>query len=287
MEGKLSELDYFESQLMQMSLVSEYDRVFGPTQTIIQGGPIEFFIRGADGIYLDLTSSKFEIKVKITLENGNDLPDGDPVGPINDLLNTMFQTVEMELGGVLVSDPNTKYSYRAYLENIINFNNLVQTTRLRCEGWVKDSAAHINDTDPGGRNEGLTARAVSFQNSQVVTLIGRPHLDLFHQEKLIPSNIDIKMRFIPNTHAFVLKTPAPQQQNPQVNYHFHIVSAKLFIRSKEISPNLILAQEKQLQSKNYSIPIPFQTEPLKLNLMTFIKENFSILSYLPWFPMQI
>ena len=38
--------------------------------TIVKGGPIEFFFIGADKLYLDLTYSKFEIKLNITLERG-------------------------------------------------------------------------------------------------------------------------------------------------------------------------------------------------------------------------
>ena len=255
MEGLLSELDYFQPQVMQLSVNAEYDRVFGPGQTIVHGGPIEFFVRGADGLYLDLNNSKIEIKVKITLENGNDLPNNAPVGPVNDLLNTLFQSVEMELAGVLITDPNTKYAFRSLVENLINYTQPVTSTRLLSEGWTKDTANQCGITDPAGANQGLTARAAWYANSRVVTLIGRPHLDLFHQEKLIPANIDLKLRFIPNTHAFLLKTAAPADvQHPQVNYRIHIASARLFIRTKEISPNLILAQEKMLQSNNYSIP---------------------------------
>ena len=101
MEGLLSELDYFEPNVMQLSVMGDYDRVFGTGQTLLQGGPIEFFIRGADELYLDLNNSKLEIKLKITLENGNNLTGGDSVGPLTDILNALFMSMEMELGGVL------------------------------------------------------------------------------------------------------------------------------------------------------------------------------------------
>ncbi|KAF0143869.1 MAG: hypothetical protein FD143_3411 [Ignavibacteria bacterium] len=256
MEGLLSELDYFQPQVMQLSVNAEYDRVFGPGQTIVQGGPIEFFVRGADGLYLDLNNSKIELKVKITLENGNDLPNNAPVGPVNDLLNTLFQSVEMEMAGVLVTDPNTKYAFRAIVENLINYTQQVTSTRMLTEGWKKDTSPHLDVTDPAGHNQALGTRAGWFAGSRVFTLIGRPHLDLFHQEKLIPANIDMKLRLIPNTHPFLLKTPAPVDvQHPQVNYKIHIASARLFIRTKEISPNLILAHEKMLQSTKVSFLI--------------------------------
>ena len=62
MEGLLSELDYFEPNVMRLSVMRDYDRVFGSGQTLVQGGPIEFFGRGTDEFYLYLNNSKLEIK---------------------------------------------------------------------------------------------------------------------------------------------------------------------------------------------------------------------------------
>ena len=67
----------------------------------VQGGPIEFFVRGADELYLDLNNSKLEIKLKITLENWIDITGGDSVGPLNDILIALFMSMEIELGGGL------------------------------------------------------------------------------------------------------------------------------------------------------------------------------------------
>ena len=254
MEGLLSELNYFEPQVMQLSVNAEYDRIFGTGQTIVQGAPLEFFVRGGDGLYLDLNNSKIEIKVKITKADGTDLAGGDSVGPVNDLLNAMFMSMEMELGGVLVTDPNTKYCYRAIIENLINYDSHIAKTRLMAEGWTKDTAGHVEDPDPAGTNVGLTARTTWFATSRVVTLVGRPHLDLFHQEKLIPANIDLKLRLIPNSSSFLLKTLAPTGSNLQVLFKTFITSARLYVRTKEISPSLIMAHEKMLQTTNYSIP---------------------------------
>ena len=100
----------------------------------VQCGPIEFFVRGADELSLDLNNSKLEIMLKIPLENGNDLLAAGSVGPLNDILNELLMSMEMELGGVLVPDPNTKYSYRALIENLINYNKLIADTRLLAEG---------------------------------------------------------------------------------------------------------------------------------------------------------
>ena len=66
-------------------------------------------------------------------------------------------------------------------------------------------------TAVGGNNAGLKTRATKFARSAVVELIGRPYLDVFQQERLIPLNIDLHMRLIPSPNDFVCKSAAPAQ----------------------------------------------------------------------------
>ena len=83
--------------------------------------------------------------------------------PRNDMLNSLFMSMEMELGWVLVTDLNTKYSYRAIVENLIIYHQLIADTRLLAEGWKKDTASHCEVTNPAGENTGLTGKLHGFQ----------------------------------------------------------------------------------------------------------------------------
>ena len=93
------------------------------------------------------------------------------MGPINDIRNALFMSMEMKLGGVLVTDPNTKYSYRAVVENLINNNKLIADNPLLAEGWKKDTATHYEVTIRTGANPGVPVRTAWFARSHVVTLI--------------------------------------------------------------------------------------------------------------------
>ena len=64
----------------------------------------------------------------------------------------------------------------------------------------------------------------------------------------------MKLKLIPNTSAYLFETIAPDADQQQVNYKVNIIEARLFIRTKHISPSLILGQERVLQTKIYSIP---------------------------------
>ena len=49
-------------------------------------------------------------------------------------------------------------------------------------------------SEVGRNNAGLNARAAIFARSTVVELIGRLHVYVFHQERLIPDNIDLYLK---------------------------------------------------------------------------------------------
>ena len=85
---------------MELFVNGHSERECGMGQTTVQGRQIEFFVRGTDEVSLNVSKSKMEIKSKIALKNGNDLGDGDSVGPLNDILNALFISIDIELGGV-------------------------------------------------------------------------------------------------------------------------------------------------------------------------------------------
>ena len=119
--------------------------------------------------------------------------------------------MSVKLNGKPVRKPNHLYPYRAYQETLINYNKQTQNTRLLCEGWTNETAEHMNVTDVTGANVGLCTRAERFARSNVVQLIGRPHLDVFQQDCLIPPRVDVDIRLIPAANNFVCKSVAPQQ----------------------------------------------------------------------------
>ena len=59
-------------------------------------------------------------------------------------------------------------------------------------------------------NSGLAKRAAWVFESHVFEVVGRPHLDLFHQNKLIPPGINMLIRFILANDTFVIKTTDAQ-----------------------------------------------------------------------------
>ena len=141
----------------------------------------------------------------------------------------------------------------AYIEALVNTPKNLFDTRMKCQGWEKDTAGNFDILDTTGANAGLKARELWMAENAVFEMMGRPHMDLFHQEKLIPPHCDLKFRFIHQKSEFVLIAKDQAAQN--ANYKIVITSARLFTRTKNASPSLLLAPEQLLNERTMSYPI--------------------------------
>ena len=251
LESVPTEFDYFESSVIQAAIVSEYDRDISPS-TIQPNAPIEILIKGDNRLYLDLNNSKLEVECKITNADGTNIAADVDVGPTNLTLHSLFSNVEVLVSGQKISDPNTLYPYRAFFETLLSYDRNVAGTRLLTEGWMKDTTGHFDDfrVDDHGENKGFKERAKTFARSRLVKLMGRLHCDLFHQDKDLPPGSDVTVRLIPSQTEFIIKKPLANAEAHKIR----IMSARLWLRTKELSPSLMLAHETMLQHQNIRIP---------------------------------
>ena len=132
-EAITSKVDLFSPILQQTFLLNEFNREFAPLASLQQGALIEFFVKGADQLYLDLNKSRLHVRVKIYKEDRTD-PDQNTVGPVSLPLHSLFREMNAELNGKSVSEPNPMYQFRTYIETFFNFSKETQNTRLLCDG---------------------------------------------------------------------------------------------------------------------------------------------------------
>ena len=188
-----SQVDPFVSIMQQNVIENEFNREYALLATIQPGMAIEFTVKGAIDLYFDLNNSRLPVLAKITKTDGTNI-DANTAGPIILMLHSMFRKIGLELNGRNINNTSQLYPYRSVLESLLNICKEVQETRLLSEGWTKDTSKHMNVTAVSGHNAGLYARAATFAKSTMVELIGRPHLDVFHQERLSFSNIDLHIK---------------------------------------------------------------------------------------------
>ena len=259
MESMLSEFDYFTPTILQSSIIHEYDEPVAPLNSnLIAGntlGTLEFVITPATDLYRDLNNSTLELTIKVVAANGADLGANDPVAPTNLMLHSLFDTVSVHLCGRDVTLGDSLYPYRAYLETLLTYDQSVLETRGVVEGWQKDQHDLMNNVtltaqqgqpDP---NPGWIARRKMIAASRVFTLIGRPHLDLFHQNLDIPPGCPMSIKFTPSSTPFAF-IGGPAFAGVKVT----LMKARMLIRTKRVCPELILAHKEMLQTTNIRIP---------------------------------
>ena len=131
---------------------------------------------------------------------------------INLQLHSLFRKVSVELNKIIVSYPNQMYSYRAYLQTLLRYSNKRQETRLLSEGWVRDTANQMAVTAANGDKRGLAVGATMFSESKTVELVGRPYVDVFQHDRLIPPGVDLHMKLVQAANNFVCKSIDPDKQ---------------------------------------------------------------------------
>ena len=99
-------------------------------------------------------------------------------------------------------------------------------------------------------NTGLLRRNALFTGSRQVDLVGRLHLDMAFQERLIPSDVGIRLKLQRSKDAFCLVAAGA---NPA--FKLHITECTLLVRKVRVSPSVYLAHAKQLESENAKYPI--------------------------------
>ena len=94
---------------------------------------IEFTVKGANDLSLDLNNSRLHVLVTITKADKTNI-DANTAAPINQTLNSMFREIKLELNNRNVVDTSQLYPYRSHLETLLNFSKEIQETCLLSEG---------------------------------------------------------------------------------------------------------------------------------------------------------
>ena len=234
---------------MESGSYAEYHPISALTES---SSPIEFVVGGSND-YIDLSNTILKIKCKITQADGTATDHTQHhVGPINNLLHSLFSEVEVRLNDVMVSSNDSTYSQRAYMETLLTYGGEAKSTHLRMAMFVKDEAAKMDNANghADGANAGLKARTALMDNSAVVDLMGRLHCDIFFQDRFLLSDVSMRIKLIRNKDAFVLMS---SHVNP--TFKMRILEATLLVRKAKISPSVQMAHNRALERDTAKYPI--------------------------------
>jgi len=155
MEGKdenhldctLSDTDIFTPSFTQKDIQhGQFEEVF-PISKLNDNGPIEFSIENVTEKLIDIANSYVKLKIQIVKSDGTALADDNTVAPINYIFGSMFNQVDLSLGGTMVSSSNNLYPHRAYLETLLNYGMDAKKSQLQMGFYIKDEAGSLDQVD--------------------------------------------------------------------------------------------------------------------------------------------
>ena len=127
-----SSLDLFLLPPTQSSSQKGKSIDYHPITSLSDGGPIEFKVSGSGKEFLDLARSYLYLKVKVSKADGSNLDGVSKVGFANYLTASLFNQVDIVLGGNLISSAINTYAHRSILEVLLNYDKGAAESQLGC-----------------------------------------------------------------------------------------------------------------------------------------------------------
>jgi hypothetical protein len=244
-EGMPGELDIFERPVLQTGIVGGNWYQFKPTSVDSDATQLEFRIPGQGDHYMDLARTLINIKLKILKSDDTAYAATDIIGPSNNLLNTLWANVKVEFNQKTVSDSRNMYHYRAYIEDLFNFNNTAKESHQTASLWYTDTPGeHENNS-----NAAFKKRKTFTDASKEIDLAGKLHCDLFNTSKYLLNGVDVRFIFVKNKIEHIVfkgSTVAAAK--------IKIIDASLWIRKIRINPSILLAHANGLNRHTAKYP---------------------------------
>lgn len=165
---------------------------------------------------------------------------------VNNIFHSIFKQCQVSLNNVQVTQDDTNYAYKGYLQNTLNFGYDSLISSLRCQGYYSDDT-HMNSVNPT-ENPGAKSRESMFGTYgayKVVELVGKLNSDIFHIDKYLPNGVDVRISLIKEKPSFYMMGGDGDVK---------ILEASISLDHKIINPAILTAHHHVLESKNMVIP---------------------------------
>ena len=237
-----SELELFTAPPYNMSMERGDYIIHRPVASITGSGLIEFHIQAPTEDYIDLGRTKLQLTLKVVKADNTAFDDASKVSTTNLLLHTLFSQVDCKLNEKLVTPSVNTYPYKAYLETVLSHGSDSLKSWLQAELFEEDNPCNDNfHPTAGGAQAGLKKRNALIKESRTFQLIGRPHVDIFMQDKYLLPGVDIDLKFVRSNGAFHLMA------DNVAGFKVIIEEASLHVRKVKINPTVALELAQELQ----------------------------------------
>jgi hypothetical protein len=125
--------------------------------------------------------------------------------PIDNVMHSMWNNIDVLMNGELVSTTNQKYAYKAYIETVLNNSHSTKKYQLKTSGYYGDNGDRdINFVQ--NWNKGMENRCVDFRRGKPVEMRGFLLSDILGVKAAIVNGVEINIVLTPNTDNLRLQT---------------------------------------------------------------------------------
>jgi len=250
-----SELDLFSLPPTQTSIENSQWIYYKPVTLLADDAPIEFVIPGHEEDYLDLMHIMLSLRIRVETPPISGVASATPasvvkIGPVNHLLHSMFNQIDVYFNQKLVSSPNNAYAYRAYIEALLSYASSAKTSHLTSCLWDTDIPDFVDETlDSDTPNQAVVRRARYIREEHALDLIGHLHCNVFNQVfKFFINGVEVRIRLVRLKDSFCLMETKSTSK-------MRILDASLIVRRAKISPGVLLAYARMLSKTTVKYPL--------------------------------
>ncbi|KAL6433571.1 hypothetical protein ACFW04_006573 [Cataglyphis niger] len=238
-----SELDLFSLPPTQTSIESSQWIHYKPVTLLSDDSPIEFVVPGHGEEYLNFTHTMLSLRVRVETASAEN------VSPVNHLLYSIFNQIDVYFNQKLVSPPNNTYAYRVYIEAFLNYSSPAKTSHLTSCLWDADTPGRMDEpVESKTANSALMRRAHYIRGGRALDLIGHLHCNVFNQDKFLINGVEVRLRLVRSKDSFCLMESNGSSK-------IHILEASLLVRRAKISARVLLAHARMLSKVTAKYPL--------------------------------
>ena len=142
------------------------------------------------------------------------------VGPVNNILHSLFSRVNVKLNGTDITNTPDYYNYRSYLQTLLTYGTDSKNSHLQTVGWATDTKRNMETECTSQlpyvpKNAGWWHRCNMFKKDEEVktaveyrkngaTFIGRLNHELIQSSKPLPPGTSINICLLRSTDDFFL-----------------------------------------------------------------------------------
>ena len=189
--------------------------------------------------YTDLNEASLYLEYQVVQPDGTVVTAADEAAPVNNILHSVFSNVQMLVNGEKLTGNYEQYPYKSYITDLIATEYRDKQTRLKgCQKWLPDTAGQMDTRD--APNAGWFQRRADSAGPHVKSVVGKPHLDMLDQCKLLPSHCELRFIFERTTNLFHMQQAADQ------DYSIVIKKAEMTIRQVVVRDEVVEVHNKSV-----------------------------------------